>query len=156
MTAFRAWFDGRSLREKRLILVMLGLAVLTILWAGIVRPVRDGLSSARERHADAVVRLGTTESAIDAIRAAGRRVPLTGSLADALRAQAESAGFVLATLDERTGGRVHTSIQAARPAALSRWIADLEGSGVLVDSATWHDNGDGSVSADLVLRARAS
>ncbi|WP_447412411.1 type II secretion system protein GspM, partial [Clostridium perfringens] len=85
----------------RLILVMLGLTALTLVWAGIVRPVRDGLSSARERHADAVVRLATTESAVDAIRGAGRRVPLTGSLADALRAQAESAGFVLASLDER-------------------------------------------------------
>ncbi|AXJ94299.1 MULTISPECIES: type II secretion system protein GspM [unclassified Sphingomonas] len=156
MSALRTWFDGRSLREKRLILVMLGLTALTLVWAGIVRPVRDGLSSARERHADAVVRLATTESAVDAIRGAGRRVPLTGSLADALRAQAESAGFVLASLDERGGGRVHATIQAARPAALSRWVAGLEGGGILVDSATWHDNGDGSVAADLVVRARAS
>lgn len=156
MTGLRAWFDGRSLREKRLLLVMVGLAALTIVWAGIVRPVRDGLSSARERHADAVVRFAETESAVDAIRGAGRRVPLTGTPADALRAQAEAAGFVLATLDEQSGGRVHATIQAARPAALSRWLARLETGGLLIESATWRDNGDGSVAADLTVRARTS
>ena len=69
MTALRAWFDGRSLRERRLLLVMTALLVLVILWAGIIRPVGDGLSSARGRHADAVVRLGETEAAVEAIHA---------------------------------------------------------------------------------------
>lgn len=156
MTALRTWFAGRSLRERRLILVMLGLAVLALVWGGIIRPVRDGLSSTRERYADAVVRLGETEAQVDAIRAAGRRVPLTGSPADALRAQAEAAGFVLASLDEQSAGRIHATIQAARPAALSRWLARLEAGGLLIESATWRDNGDGSVGVDFTVRARAA
>ncbi len=156
MTSLRIWFAGRALRERRLILVMLALLVVTIVWGGIILPVRDGLSSARERHADAVVRLGATQSEVDLIRAAGRRVPLTGSLADTLRLRAEAAGFALASVEDSTGGRVHATIQAAKPAALSRWFAGLEANGILVDTATWRDNADGSVAVDFVVRARAS
>lgn len=156
MSGIRPWFEGRSLRERRMILVMLGLLALTILWGGIIRPVRDGLSSARERHADAVVRLAATQSELAAIKGAGRLVPLTGSLADAVRLRADAAGFSVTSLDEPGAGRVHLVIQSARAAALGRWLAQLERSGVLIESATWRDNGDTTVAADLVLRARAA
>lgn len=156
MSGIRAWFAGRSLRERRMILVMLALLVITIVWGGIILPVRDGLSSARERHADAVVRLADTQASIDLIRAAGRRIPLTGTLADTLRLRAEAAGFALASVDETGAGRVHATIQAAKPAALARWFAGLEANGILIESAAWRDNNDGSVAADFVVRARAS
>lgn len=156
MTGLRTWFAGRALRERRLILVMLALLAVTIVWGGIILPVRDGLSGARERHADAVVRLGATQAEVDLIRAAGRRVPLTGSLADTLRLRAEAAGFALASVEDSAGGRVHATIQAARPAVLGRWFAGLEANGILVESAAWRDNADGSVAADFVVRARVS
>ena len=156
MSGLRAWFAGRALRERRLILVMLALLAVTIVWGGIILPVRDGLSRARERHADAVVRLGTTQAEVDLIRAAGRRVPLTGSLADTLRLRAEAAGFALASVEDSAGGRVHATIAAGKPAALARWFAGLEANGILVESAAWRDNADGSVAADFVVRARAS
>ena len=47
MSGMRNWFAGRSLRERRMILVMLALLAVTIVWGGIILPVRDGLSSAR-------------------------------------------------------------------------------------------------------------
>lgn len=156
MSGPRSWFAGRSLRERRLILVMLALLAVTIVWGGIILPVRDGLSSARERYADAVTRFGTTEAAIDQLHAAGRRPPLSGTLADTLRLRADVAGFTLASVDESGAGRVHATIQAARPAALSRWFAGLEANGILVDSATWRDNSDGSVAADFTVRVRTS
>lgn len=156
MSGIRSWFAGRSLRERRLILVMLALLVVTILWGGIILPVRDGLSSARERYADAVVRLGGTQNAVDLIRSAGRRAPIEGSLADTVRRRAEAAGFALATVDESGAGRVHATITAARPAPLARWFAGLETSGILIESAAWRDNADGSVGVDFVARARAS
>ena len=156
MTAVRAWFDGRSLRERRLILVMVGLLVLTLLWAGIILPVRDGLVGSRERYDAAVVRLATTQTEVDLLQAAGRRRPLTGSLADAVRARAEQAGFTLTTLDEQGAGRVHITIQSARPPALSAWFASMERGGILIDAATLRDNGDKTVAADLVLKARGA
>ena len=156
MTALRTWFAGRSLRERRLLVVMVALAALTLVWAGIILPVRDGLDSARTRHADAVVRLAETENTVEALQAARRVRPLTGALADVLRAEAEAAGFTLATLDEQGAGRVHLTIQSARGPALSAWLARLERLGILVDAATLRDNGDNTLAADLVLRARAA
>lgn len=157
MTRLKLWFDGRSLRERRMILVMVALAVVTIVWGGIIRPVGDGLSSARERHADAVIRLGETRVLVDALRQAQRRrpAPLTGALADVVRAQADQAGFALASLDPDGPGRVRVGIASARPGALTGWLARLERGGILVDAASMTNNGDQTVAATLTLKARA-
>lgn len=158
MTALRAWFDARALREKRLILVMLALLALTIVWYGVLRPLGDALSDARGRHADAVIRLGETQTRVAAIRELNRRrpPPLTGTFADAVRARAADAGFALASLDEEGPNRVRVSIQAARPAALVPWLARLEAAGILVDAATLTDNRDRTVGVQLTLKARGA
>lgn len=158
MSALASWFAVRSLREKRLLLAMAALAALTLAWAGIVRPVGDGLSSARERHADAVQRLGETQARVEALRLATlhRPTPFSGTLADAVRARAEAAGFVIASLDPAGAGRVKIGIPSARPGALTAWLGRSEAAGILVDSATLTDNGDRTVAATLVLKARGS
>ncbi len=157
MTPLRLWFDGRAPREKKLLLVMAALAVLTLVWAAVIRPVGDGLSSARERHADAVTRLGETQAQVAALRTIqrNRARPLTGTLADVVRAEADQAGFSLASLDQ-DGTRVRVGIQSARPAALVAWLARLERIGILVDTATMTDNGDKTVGVALALKARAA
>lgn len=156
MTRIRTWYGERSLREQRLLLVMAALLVVTILWAGIIIPVRDGLDSSRARYEDAVVRLATTRGEVDLVASAARRPPLSAGLADTVRAQADQAGFEIATLDQQDGGRVHVTIQSARPGAMSAWLARLESAGVLIDSATLRDTGNRSVSADLILKARGA
>ena len=156
MTALRVWFAGRSLREKRLLLAMVALAALTVVWAGIIRPVGDALASARERHTDAVVRLAHTQAAVDSLRQiqARRTRPLTGALADVVRAAANEAGFALASLDQQAPDRVHVGVQSARAGALVAWLARLERAGVLVDNTRLTDNGDRTVGVDLTLRER--
>ena len=158
MTGLETWFEGRSLRERRLLLVMAGLAVLTLLWALIIRPVGDGLSSARERHADAVTRLGETRAQVATLRdiQRTRATPLTGTLADAVRAEADQAGFALASLDQDGASRVRVGIQSARPAVLVAWLARLERLGILVDSVAMTDKGDKTVGVALTLKARAA
>jgi len=47
-------------------------------------------------------------------------------------------------------------VPTARPGALTRWLAAMEAGGILVEQATLTDNGDRSVAAQLVLRARRS
>ncbi|WP_380787343.1 type II secretion system protein GspM [Sphingomonas sp. R86521] len=157
MSALRIWFDGRAPREKKLLLVMAALAVLTLIWGAIIRPVGDGLASARERHADAVTRLGETQAQVAALRAIqrGRPRPLTGTLADVVRIEADQAGFTLASLDQ-DGANVRVAIQSARPAALTAWLARLERIGILVETATMTDTGNKSVGVTLVLKARAA
>lgn len=150
------WFNTRSLREKRLLLVMVALLALTVVWFGVIRPIGDALSSERQRHADAVVRLGATAARVEAIRdiARARPAPLTGSFADAVRARAADAGFAVASLDQDGPDRVRVGIAGAKPAALVSWLTRLEGAGILVDSATLTDKGDRTVGVQLVLKAR--
>ena len=157
MTGLRTWFDGRSLREKRLILVMLALLALTIMWGAIILPVRDGLASTRERYDAAVVRLGEAEARVAAVRRIqrARPTPLDAPLADAVRARADDAGFALASLDP-DGDRIRIAIATAKPGALLGWIAGLEADGILVDGLTITGNGDGTVAAQMTLMARAA
>ena len=156
MSGLRVWFAARSLRERRLLLVAAALAVVTLIWGGVVIPVRDALSSARERHAGAVDRLGTTIARVDLLRRVGRRPAVAGDLVTLVRAEADGAGFALATIDADGVDRVRATIQSARPGALAGWLARLEARGVLVDSATLTDHGDRTVGAVIVLKARAA
>lgn len=155
MSNLTTWYHGRSLRERRLILVMLALLVVTILWAGIIRPVRDGLESTRERHAGAEVRLGEVQRQVAQVKAIQRGRPRApeGPLADVIRTRADEAGFALSSL-EPEGNNVRIGIATAKPGALLGWIAGLEADGLLVDASTITGNGDGTVSATLTLKGR--
>lgn len=157
MTALKEWFDGRSLRERRLLLVMVALAAVTIVWGVMIRPVRNGLSSSRERYTDAVIRLGTAQAGLTQVKALQRRAtPLSAPLADIVRARADAAGFTLASLDVEAPGRIRTAIATARAGALMQWISGLEAEGILVDSLSVSGNGAGSVTATMTLRARGA
>ena len=158
MTALRAWYSARSVREQRMILVMLALAAVTLVWAAVVIPVRDGLSSAKSRHRDAVERLGRTLVAVDAVKRAQRAgiALVEAPLPDAVRARADEAGFALATLDADGADRVKVSIATARPPALFAWLATLEQAGILVESSAITPNADQTVAAQLTLRARSA
>jgi general secretion pathway protein M len=155
MNSLTAWYQGRSLRERRLILVMLALLVVTILWAGIIRPVRDGLESTRERHASAEVRLSEVQRQVAQVKAIQRGRPRApeGPLVDAIRTRADEAGFSLSSL-EPEGNNVRIGIATAKPGALLGWIAGLEADGLLVEASTITGNGDGTVSATLTLKGR--
>lgn len=158
MNELRSWFAGRSLRERRLILVMIALAAVTLVWAAIILPVRNGLSASRARYTDAVVRLGEAQAAVVRMKAIQRRgaTPLNGALADIVRSSAEGAGLALASLEPEASDRVRAGIATARAGALTAWIAQLEASGVLIDALTIAANGDGTVNAQMTLVRAAS
>ena len=124
MNALLIWFRGRTVREQRLLMVMVALLVITLVFAGIIRPVRDGLESTRQRHASAEIRLGEVKAQVAQVKAIQRarpRVP-EGPLADAIRTRADEAGFVVANL-EPDGDRIRITIATARPGPLLGWIA---------------------------------
>lgn len=156
MIALREWFAARAPRERWLILVMLALLAVTIVWAGVIRPVNEGLTSTQARYDDAVVRLGQTQAKANTVHAILRGHPreLEAPLPDAVRARADAAGFTLASLEPTDGDRVRIAITSAKATALLGWIAGLEDEGVLVDAGTITANGDGTVSAHLTLKAR--
>ena len=156
MNQISEWFAGRSPRERRLILVMLGLAAVTLVWAAIILPVRNGLSSSRARYTDAVVRLGEAQAELVQVKAIQRRMGAvaSGALPDVVRASAEGAGLTLSTLEPEGGDRVRAAVASARAGALTGWIAGLESGGVLVSSLTVATNGDGTVNAQMILMRR--
>lgn len=158
MSGVRSWFEARSLRERRMILVMLALAAVTLVWGAIIVPVRGGLSSSRTRYTDAVVRLGAAQAQLAQVKAIDRRQfqPVALPLADTVRARADAAGLVLASLDADANDRVRASVATARAGALMAWVAGLEREGVLVDALTVTPDGAGAVRAEMTLRARAS
>lgn len=157
MSGFRTWFEARSVRERRLLLVMFALLAVTIVWGGIIRPLNDALASARTRHADAVIRLGETQAQVDAVRLVQRRGPVTLPLplADEVRVRASEGGFALASVEPDGADRVRVSIQSARPGALTGWLARQEVRGLIVDSVAFTPGPDGTVSAQLTIRSRA-
>jgi general secretion pathway protein M len=155
---FKTWYGDRSLREKRMLIVMAALAVLTLVWAGIVRPLGDGLSSARERHMDAVIRLAETQGRVRAVATLqrDRAAPLNAPLDAVIRDRANEAGFALASVAPQGQNGVQIAIASARPGALFGWIARLESAGILVDALSTTDNGDKTLSVQMTLKARRS
>ncbi|MDO7841263.1 type II secretion system protein GspM [Sphingomonas immobilis] len=153
---FKSWFEERSPREKQLLVAMAGLFVVTILWL-LYLPLTDALSSARARHADAVIRYGETKARVRQVELLGKaKVPgLSGPLDTVIRDRASEAGFQLASVEPAPGGGVAIAITSAKPAALLTWIAGLEGGGILVDQLTASDNGNKTVSVRMTLKAAA-
>lgn len=154
--SIRAWLATRSLREQRMVLFAAALAVATLLWFGIIRPIGDGLSSAKSRYNGAVVRLAETRAQMQSLKQlqAHQPAPLAVPIDIAVRDRANSAGFAVASVNPQGPNGVQITITAARPAALFSWIADLESSGIIVDTLTTTDNGDQTISATIGLKAR--
>ncbi len=152
---FKAWFDGRSRREKWLILVMLALMGVALLW-GIARPVDEALSSARRRNADAAIRLAQTEAQVAAVKAIRKARPEApaGALDQLVRTSAATAGFTLDSV-ALDGTKLRVHVNSARGGALLAWLGGLEAQGVLVDQADITDAGNQNVAANLVFRVMA-
>jgi general secretion pathway protein M len=155
---FKTWYGDRSLREKRMLIVMAALVLLTLVWAGVIRPLGDSLSSARERHMDAVIRLAETEARVKAVATLqqDRAAPLNAPLDAVIRDRANEAGFALASVTPQGQNGVQIAIASARPGALFGWIARLESAGILVDALSTTDNGDKTLSVQMTLKARGS
>lgn len=148
-----AWWKGRSLREQRLLLVMLALLGVTILWLGIYRPVDAALSAARARHADAAVRLGEVRAQATTLGALAKSfvAPPAGPLVELVTADANAAGFGAAVIAPQGDRRVSVSIPSARPAALFGWVSRLEGRGIIVERLSARANSDPTLAIDMTL-----
>lgn len=152
----KTWFNGRTLRERRMLLAMVAMVVLTVIWFAVFLPISDGLSSSRTRLNDAVVRLGTAEAEADALAGLehNRRPTVQGALDDYVRQSAGNAGFALSDVSVQGDGRLHIAVPTARPGALFTWLADLEDAGVLVAAIQVTNNGDQTVAAQMTLMKR--
>jgi general secretion pathway protein M len=147
------WWVERSQRERRLILVMLALAVIVLGWLMVVRPLSDALDAAKTRHAAATLALGEARARLG--RSVGPRAMAPALPVDSLIGRtAGEAGFTTARIASQGPMRASVAIDAARPQALFAWILRLEQSGLVVDRLRARANSDRTIAAEIALRAR--
>ena len=159
MTGLTSWFRGRSQREQRLLLAMLAVAAVVLAWVALVRPLGDGLASARERHGAAVVALAEARGQAEQIRLLEQRRPTTAGepLPTLVGNAASEAGFQLSRLEPQPGGGVLVAIEAAKPEALFGWVAQMEGPrGLIVDRLNATANADRTLAVQVTFRTRGS
>jgi len=152
MTALRAWWIGRSLRERRLILIMLALMGIVIVWLGILRPVTDGLADAKAAHLAAVDRAASVNAGVALLQ--GSEAPASaseGPLDQIIAQRAAEAGFTLDSNTPAGADSVSIAIGSARASALLAWLGSLEDSGLTVDAVTIQQGANRTVSARITL-----
>jgi general secretion pathway protein M len=153
MTALRTWWIGRSLREKRLILIMLALMGIVIVWLGILRPVTDGLADAKAAHLAAVDRAASVKAGVALLQ--GSEAPAAaseGPLDQVIAQSAADAGFTLDSNTPAGADSVSMAIGSARAPALLAWLGSLQAGGLIVDAVAIQPGPNRTVSARITLR----
>ncbi len=154
---FKTWWRGRTLREQRLLLAMLGLAAIVLLWLLIVRPLGDSLSRARERHADAALALAEARGQAALIRQLEGSAPVAPQEAiDALVSRsATEAGFPITRLEREGANQATMVLGSVRPQAFFGWLSQMEtGRGLIVERLSATTNSDQTLSVQVTFRAR--
>lgn len=122
----QAW-DGRTLREQRMLTAMALLVAAVVLWLGVVRPLNSWREDAADHRARAEAGLTEVRAALVRVAPdAGDVRPVDGQGAEpAVRQTAEAAGLQITTGMDGSG-RLGFRISNAPGAALFGWLAALE------------------------------
>ena len=145
----REWYSARSLRERRLILLMLVIAVPLLAWLLVVVPLSNAYEEALERHLEAVDRNGRVRALAEPARIARPvAAPATGAadLALVVTEAATQAGLTLDSTSPAGPDAVTISIAQARPMAAVQWLRDFELRGIRVEDMRMAPAADGTVS----------
>lgn len=157
-TAFPAWWETRSRRERRLLGALAALILGLGLWYGVVAPIRAAERAAIEAHARAVERLATVGSAAREMAALQTVRGSTGGrpLAAVVVQSSLGAGVPVAR-QGLEGEGLAVGVDRADPAAFFRWIALLgRDHGVSVSAMEMTRNSDGTVRARVVFTGDAA
>jgi general secretion pathway protein M len=121
-----AWWSGRTLRERRLLMVMAGLLLAAIVWIGGVRPVLTWRVAAAERAESAALTLAEVRVAAASFGPARRAAisPPEG-LEPLIRRTAEAAGLDVVTVMSASG-QLGFQLSSVGSGALFVWLASLE------------------------------
>ncbi|MFN3352478.1 MAG: type II secretion system protein GspM [Brevundimonas sp.] len=145
----RDWFSGRSVRERRMLVVMGVALALFIAWFGVAAPIlgfradaaRD-LARAQADHA-----LLSSLSGRGAANAGGRSAAEIQNIAGAA---ASSAG-VVASFTPEENGAVRFAVTGSRTGPLFSWLADLEAAGLSVRELGVTENADATLEAEGLI-----
>ena len=145
----RGWWDGRSLREQRLLMVMGALIAGIVLWFGVITPSLAWRADAADRRAEAEADLALIEGG--AARLAGGSSSMGADQVQAAARRAADAGGVNAVFNPLDDG-VGFSVNGASTATLFGWLGALHSEhGIEARVLTVSENADATVNAEGLL-----
>ena len=156
-SAFPAWWETRSVRERRLLGGLAALILALGLWYGLVSPIRAAERRAVEEHARAVERLATVTAATRQIAALQTaRGSTNGRPLAAVVVQSALAAGVPISRQGAEGGGLAVGVDRADAGGFFRWLAVLgRDHGVSVGALEMSRNPDGTLRARVVLNGDA-
>lgn len=120
------WWSGRTLRERRMLLVMAGLLVATAVWLGLVQPILAWRAAAAERAEAAALTLAEVRAAAASFGPTEPSgAPSAEGLEPLIRRTAATAGLNVVTVMSASGqlGFQLSSVDSGR---LFGWLGALE------------------------------
>jgi general secretion pathway protein M len=150
------WWAARSVRERRLLLVMTALLALVLTWFALIRPLMDARQAAEQRLNAAVTELARARAEAAALKqqaASASAGALPGPLDTFLVQSGGEQGFTGLQVVADGPGRASISMAQVRPAPFFGWIGQLETRGLIVDSLSARPNPDQTIAVQAVLRA---
>lgn len=156
MTAFLArahgWWDGRTVRERRLLIVMAVLVAAVLVWLLVVRPVQAWQVGAADRRLEAEQTLAEVRDGLRIIAPSATVAPAsTEGLEPLVRRTAEAAGLTVVTT-MAPGGGLGIQMSQAPGRETFAWLAALEADhGVKVCSLGVMENADATLNIDGAL-----
>jgi len=149
----RDWYTSKSLRERRLLLLMAAVALPLLVWLLVVRPLANAYDAALERHLAAVDLNGRVRAL--AAGTSGRAIVNVGApssdIALVIAERAAQSGLVLDSNSAAGPNDVSISIGAAPTIAATQWLAQLERDGFAINDLRMTPTPDGSVAVTARL-----
>lgn len=152
MTTLRTFWAERVPRERLLLGVMAVLAGAMFLWLGVARPLAAARVRAEARLAEASDQAGLIAARRANAGGGGKQVAVADP-AGLVRASGAAAGFTLTRAEGDGAGGVTVAIPSAKAPALFAWLVGLERQGLRVATIDLRANPDGSLAADIALKA---
>lgn len=150
-----SWFLALSRREKILIGTLGILLAGTIAFYEIYRPMVGAIDSAEERYAQSVERQARMDSKVAALTKPVEDAPRSrnGAIDVFVSQSAGETGIAVGKIEPQGDDRINLTVDSAKPTALFGWLARIEDDGVGTETLAVTPAGNGTVSANLTLRA---
>lgn len=148
----RQWWDGRTVRERRMLLFMSGLLTVVLVWFLIVSPALAWREGAAERRVSAEADLTAVQADLRTLSAgegqgAARTADAQG-LEPIVRQSAEAAGLEV-TLGMDASGRLGFRFPSVTSGALFGWLSSLKTTnGIEVSSLGVTENADATLQVE--------
>lgn len=149
--AVRLWWKGRSLREQRLLIVMAALAIVVVVWLGMLQPLSDARADARKRHGDTLVAVAQIEAEAARLQALPEGTRATGAPIDIVRAVADAIA-ITPSLVQPDGNGVRVDIPVIGGQALFTLIDRLRMRDLSVDTLAARPEAGGSLVVTMRLQ----